>query len=132
MIDKEIIVLTYCARSKTDLKFGTPEELYNSQRIKSFFKRFNTKKAILSYKYGLIGENEIIENYEQAEFGKNYPVLCAVVFNKLIRENCDVYFYSPREIVEKPWIKLLNDSGIDYKVIRSYKDLPQKKMKGVV
>ena len=58
------IYVTYCSKTKNEkLTFGTPGQLYQSQRVQSFFKRFPSPRAILSYKYGIVGENEIIDNY---------------------------------------------------------------------
>lgn len=119
------VVITYCAKSKSDLKAGFPFQLYTSQRMKTFFSRFaEMKRMILSYKYGIIEEDRIVDNYEQSKFGENYPALCAVVKVKLTGKY--VLFYSPRKLTEGPWIKLLEDANINYRIVRSYKEVEKE------
>ncbi len=124
MSEKRFYV-TYCSRTKSELKRGTPELLYQSDRVKCFFKYFPKPRAILSYKYGIIFENEVIDNYEQKGFGQNYRD-CVLKVEQVLK-NYEVVFYSPRALVEKPWIKLLDDAGIYYIIIRRWKDILENK-----
>ena len=116
-----LVFVTYCSKSKTNIKSGTPRELYNSQRIKSFFNRFPRKRYILSHKHGVVYEDQQIDNYELNHF-VNYKK-CVKTVNQLLGTK-KVLFYSPRALVEKTWRKLLDDAKINYIVIRSYKKLP--------
>ena len=116
------IYATYCSQTKSSKQFGTPQQLYLAQRVQSFFARFPKPRVILSYKYGIVPENEIIDNYEQKGFHNIEKAAQAVQdyinYNTLI-------FYSPRELTEGPWILLLTLANIKYKIIRSYKELNQ-------
>lgn len=111
-----MISVTYCCESKNPISSGTPGELYKSIRIKAFFKYFPGKKAILSYKYGIVAENQVIDNYNQNHFtniemaAKN---VAAYVNGEL------VVFYSPRPLTEGPWIRLLTLAGVKFRIARS-------------
>lgn len=58
--------VTYCSGKKHPTNEGTPEQIYDSQRITSFVKVIKSKAydwAILSAKYGLFFPNEVHKNY---------------------------------------------------------------------
>lgn len=111
---------TYCSRTKSDLKEGTPEELYISKRIKAFFKYAPVPRAILSYKYGIVYETEIIDNYEQ----KTWDQETIINFQKRRKDGYMVVWF-PRQLEEKPWISLLNQIRyFSYDIIRKIKNDP--------
>jgi len=120
MLKSSKLYVTYCSRTKSNLEKGKPQQLYQCQRIKSFFSRAPPgKRAILSYRYGIVPESRIIPNYDQETFtdiDKAAKRVRKVVGNK------EVIFYSPRELTETPWIKLLEKSGVNYRVVRSSHD----------
>jgi len=118
-----ILYVTFCARTKTQVKRGTPVEIYAGQRIKSFFDRFPSPRAILSHKHGIVLEHEIVDQYDENNFDDTER-LAKVVKKKV--GNRFVIFYSPRELTEKQWIDFLDLSGVSYCVMRSYKELKPK------
>lgn len=115
------LYVTYCARTK--VQRGKPRQLYGGQRIKSFFNRFPSPRAILSHKHGIVLENEIVDQYDVKQF-ENIEELAKKV-KRVVNGNL-VIFYSPRELTEKQWIDFLDLSEVKYKVIRSYKELRPK------
>ena len=117
---ENIIYVTSCSKVKTGIKKGTPSQLYSGWRIKSFFNRFPSPRAILSHKHGIVLETEIVNNYDFTEF-VNIEELAKKV-NKVVGDRF-VIFYSPRELTEKQWIDFLDLSGVVYCVMRSYKHL---------
>ena len=125
------VYVTYCSKTKNEkLECGTPGQLYLAQRVQSFFNRFPGRKAILSYKYGIVDENTVIDNYEQDGFidiNKAAQRIKDFVKNDFIRDN-ELVFYSPRPLVEGPWIELLNLAQVKYSIIRSYKELSRGKL----
>jgi len=61
-----ILYVTYCSGNKNPIDEGTPEQLYDSQRITDFIKACKHKGydwAILSAKYGLFFPYEVKNNY---------------------------------------------------------------------
>jgi len=66
---KKRVAATFCAGSKVALDEGTPKELWASAspRIGKFIEhceRNNIDYVILSYKYGVVDKNEVIDNYD--------------------------------------------------------------------
>jgi len=60
------LCVTFCSWKKAPIEEGTPEQLYDSQRIADFIKACKSKAydwAILSAKYGLFFPYEIHNNY---------------------------------------------------------------------
>lgn len=61
-----ILHVTYCSGKKNPIDEGTPEQIYDSQRITSFIEVCKSKAynwAILSAKYGLFFPYEVNKNY---------------------------------------------------------------------
>lgn len=62
----ETLYVTYCSGKKNPIDEGTPEQLYDSERITDFIKVCRSKGydwAILSAKYGLFFPYEVKNNY---------------------------------------------------------------------
>lgn len=118
-----IIYVTYCSRTKTDVKRGYPVEIYSGQRIKTFFNKFRSPRAILSHKHGIVLEDEIVDSYNSKKF-ENIKQLAKKL--KRVVGNRFVVFYSPRKLTEKEWIDFLDLSEVSYCVMRSYKELKPK------
>lgn len=117
---KDLLLVTYCCKSKNPIPHGIPQELYDSNRLIAFFNRSRSgmPRAILSYKYGLIPEDNVIDNYNLSKFHDiNY---LAFVVKQLVGDR-RVIFYSPRKIVEKGWLRLLELAEVEFCIIRTMK-----------
>jgi len=78
------LYVTYCSGKKKPIEEGTPEQLYNSQRITDFIDVCRFKKydwAILSAKYGLFFPNEVKKNYNVTFKSVEYE--CRIVQNEM-------------------------------------------------
>ena len=114
----ETIFVTYCARTKSDHEHGTPEQIYISNRVKAFFKYAPKPRAILSYKYGILWEAEIIDNYEQTK-----PTDFTLENLEERIKNKKLVVWLPRPCEAKPWIQMLDSVQADYEVITRIKEL---------
>ena len=118
MVKKEVIFATYCSRTKSDLEFGTPEQLYISNRVKAFFKYAPKPRAILSYKYGVVWEDEVIDNYEQT---KPTDFTIRNLENRI--QNKKLIVWLPRPCEAGPWIKMLDSIQANYESISKIKEV---------
>lgn len=124
--NRDVVLCTYCSRTKDDTyREGFPEQLYTSRRVKSFFKHApeEYKRAILSYKYGLVPENKSIDNYEQADFAPDCEWWFRNIISDYKRPLLIVWLPRPCEAIkweefldkmQVDWIKITKIKGVDF------------------
>ena len=120
--NRDVVFCTYCSRTKDDqYDEGIPEKLYISGRVKSFFKHapVNYKKAILSYKYGIVPDNLTIDNYELSDFNEESEWWFRNIISDYKRPLLVVWLPRPCEAVK--WEEFLNKMKVDWVKITKIK-----------
>jgi len=86
-----VLIVTHCVAKKRDIKNGRPFELYDSLRIRKLYemaKSFKKRFAVISAKYGLVYDDEIIERYDATiKSGYDIDKLLDVIVEKIHRHN---------------------------------------------
>ncbi|MHA1869038.1 MAG: DUF6884 domain-containing protein [Candidatus Heimdallarchaeaceae archaeon] len=128
-----IIYVTYCSGKKYDIKYGKPKELYNSRRIQTFIKVCELMKqryGILSGKYGLVFDNEIIKNYDVyiGDLNNEKLLELANITEKKLKEKKigKVIFYEPNPQRSKKYRKILEYGNITFETIKKVKEIKPK------
>ncbi len=122
--NRDVVLCTYCSRTKDDqYTEGFPKNLYTSGRVKSFFKHApeNYKRAILSYKYGIVPENLAIDNYEQSDFTPDSEWWFRNIIADYKRPLLIVWLPRPCEATK--WERFLNKMQVDWIKITKIKGM---------
>lgn len=112
------VYVTFCSEKKFPVRYEIPKFLYDSRRIKAFVKRCEAsgaRFAILSGKYGVVWDEERVENYNRwlgDVDEKEYKKLILKVEEKL--KGYEVFFYEPNPHRAKKYRKLLEDAKIKF------------------
>jgi len=103
------LFLTYCSGKKYPVEEGIPKQLYDSPRIRAFIRKCElagVRYGIVSAKYGLVFDNEVVKTYDVTLKEANIPLLKWIILKKL-KPFKEVIFYAPNPIRAKGYIKLL-------------------------
>ncbi len=133
---KMIVWLTHCCQSKVPIEKGTPRELYmdtpGQYRLSTFWKIRDqlgsfAKAGILSYKYGLIWEDEVFENYDLSAKdvnGSQRRLLGKLIAGKISGRK-RILYYAKHPLTCVPFVQMLVYAGKSFSVIFSQQDLLQ-------
>jgi len=112
------LYLTYCSEKKFPVKRAIPKNLYDSRRIASFIKRCEAAQAryaLLSGKYGVVFDNDVIETYNQFlgdASPEEYKTLVEATRKRL--RDYTLFFYEPNPHRAKSYHRLLVDAKLKF------------------
>ncbi|HMB65390.1 MAG TPA: hypothetical protein VKO42_00820 [Patescibacteria group bacterium] len=113
------IVVSPCSKEKSFCSSGIPKELYKGKtllRLFSYAKETEIRYGVLSDKYGLVLDDEVVENYDTPPSGKDSKKLITLINKKIERiRPFTLFIYSPRPMQTWHWVRLLAEVPIKHK-----------------